>query len=68
MGHGGSASESQLKRALEEESTEDHKVVTVSVLRLHDLDALNLGAFHPYSCGRFASRCVGVVVVDLLEP
>lgn len=36
MGETGGGTEGEFEGLLEEETTEDHKVVSVSVLRLHD--------------------------------
>ena len=68
MRHGRRARERQLESRLEQEAAEDHKVVAVAVLRLHDLHGLDLGRGHPEGGGGLARRGVRIVVVELLEP
>ena len=68
MRHGRRTRKGQFKRTLEQEAAKDHEVVSIAVLRLHDLHRLDLGALHPDGRGGFASRGVGIVIVELLEP
>lgn len=42
--------------------------MSISILRLHDLDRLDLCALHPDGRGGFARGGVGIVVVELLKP
>lgn len=60
VGECGGAREGQLKGGFEEEAAEDHEVVAVTVLGLHDLHGLDLGGGHPEGVVWFPSRGVGV--------
>lgn len=60
MGEGGGAAEGEFKGSLEKVTAEDHKVVAVAVLRLHDLGGGQRGAGHVVGVWRFAEGVVGV--------
>jgi len=54
------AGEGKLEGGLEEESTEDHEIVAVAVLRLHYLDGLYAGGVHPEGIVWFTCCGVGI--------
>ncbi len=68
MRDGRGAGEGQLEGGLEEEAAEDHEVVAVAVLGLHDLDRVHLGLLHEGGGGGLPGWRGGVVPVELEEP
>lgn len=64
MGECGGAAEGELEGLFEEEAAEDHEVVAVAVLGLHDLGGVDAGAVHEGYVFRFSDGDVGVCKVD----
>lgn len=65
---GGGGGEGELERLLQKEATEDHEVVAVAVLGLHDGGRLEARFVHVVDVVRSAEVIVGVVVLQLLLP
>lgn len=64
----GRAAERQLKGLLEQEAAEDHRLVAVAVLRLHDRGRLEFRRGHGVDVGGAAGGVGWVVVGELAEP
>lgn len=62
MGEGGGGAEGELEGGFEEVAAENHEVVAVAVLRLHDLGGMQGGGRHVMGVRRFAERVVRVCV------
>lgn len=60
MGKGSGAAEGEFEGGFEEVAAEDHEVVAVAVLRLHDLGGGERGAGHVVGVRGFAEGIVGV--------
>lgn len=64
MREGRGASKCELESRFEKKAAEDHEVVPITVLRLHDSNTLDLGGGHPDRVVWFARR--GIWILDLL--
>lgn len=68
MREGGGGGECQLERVLQQEAAEDHEVVAVAVLRLHDGGRLQARRVHEVRVVGLAQGIPRVVVLQLLLP
>ena len=68
MGEGGSTAKCKLKRLLEQKTTEDHEVMSIAVLGLHDLRRLHHRAAHVDNVIGPVGGNIGVMVLQLPEP
>ena len=60
MGEGSGAAEGEFEGGFEEVAAEDHEVVAVAVLGLHDLGGGECGAGHIVGLWGFAEGVIGV--------